>query len=134
MSAQPPRNLTNDGGFVLTVPITLKRRNGRRVMAADTTPPRAATSLQRALARAHRWLRMLDAGEAASISELARQEGEDFSYIARMLNLTLLAPDIVAAILEETLPESARVQDLAINPPLLWEEQRMTLETRSRQP
>jgi len=39
-------------------------------------------------------------------------------------NLTTLAPDIVAAILDERLPHHVTVQDLAISPPVLWEEQR----------
>jgi hypothetical protein len=38
--------------------------------------------------------------------------------------LTTLAPDIVAAILDETLPPHVTVHELAISPPVLWEEQR----------
>ena len=38
--------------------------------------------------------------------------------------MTTLAPDIVAAILDETLPPHVTVHDLAISPPLPWEEQR----------
>jgi hypothetical protein len=44
--------------------------------------------------------------------------------MCRMLNLTTLAPDIVAAILDETLPQHVTVHELAISPPVLWEEQR----------
>ncbi|WP_342315748.1 hypothetical protein [Lysobacter sp. FW306-1B-D06B] len=44
-----------------------------------------------------------------------------------MLNLTLLAPDLVAAILDDTLPEAGRLHDLAINPPVQWDEQRACL-------
>ncbi len=39
-------------------------------------------------------------------------------------NLTTLAPDIVAAILDETVPPHVTVHELAISPPVLWEEQR----------
>ena len=45
-------------------------------------------------------------------------------YMCRMLNLTTLAPDIVAAILDETLPPHVTVHELAISPPVFWEEQR----------
>ena len=38
--------------------------------------------------------------------------------------MTTLAPDIVAAILDETLPQHVTVHELAISPPVLWEEQR----------
>jgi hypothetical protein len=59
--------------------------------------------------------------------EIARREGTDHSYVARHINLTLLAPDIVAAILDETLPEGVRLHSLSINPSVLWEEQRRSL-------
>jgi len=39
-------------------------------------------------------------------------------------NLSTLAPDIVEAILDETLPQHVTVHELAISPPVLWEEQR----------
>lgn len=88
-----------DDGLTLAVPIALSRRSQRRRMAptpAGEVTATEATSLQRALARAHRWLRMLDSGEAASILDIAQREGEDRSYVGRMLNLTVIAPDIVA--------------------------------------
>lgn len=68
--------------------------------------------------------------DAASILDIVEREGEDRSYVGRMLNLTALAPDIVAAILNGTLPEHLRLQDLAINPPLLWEGQRAAASER----
>jgi len=59
-----------------------------------------------------------------SLRELARTEGVDSSYVSRMVNLTTLAPDIVAAILDETLPLEVTLFDLAVEPPALWEDQR----------
>jgi hypothetical protein len=41
-----------------------------------------------------------------------------------MINLTTLAPDIVEAILDESLPEHITQFDLASGTPLCWEEQR----------
>ena len=124
----------SDGGVVLNIPITLKRRSGRRVVAIHGTEFESgkrtrtgATPLQLALARGHRWLRILEAGEASSMSEIARREGTDHSYVARHINLTLLAPDIVAAILDETLSEGVRLHALSINPPSLWNSQRQWL-------
>ena len=40
-----------------------------------------------------------------------------------MVNLTTLAPDIVAAILDETLPLEVTLFELAAVTQLLWEEQ-----------
>jgi len=36
----------------------------------------------------------------------------------------IVAPDIVAAILDDALPDHLTLFDLAVNPPGLWEEQR----------
>ena len=41
-----------------------------------------------------------------------------------MVYLTTLAPDIVAAILDDVLPHNLTLFDLAVDPPVLWEEQR----------
>lgn len=121
----------SDGGLTLRVPIQIKRRSGRKLVtlpSGETALPRpwdrAATPIQLALARGHRWLAILESGAASSIRELATREGVDNSYVGRMINLTTLAPDIIAAILDETLPPQVTLQDLTINPPLLWEEQR----------
>jgi len=55
---------------------------------------------------------------------VAECEGMDRAYVSRMVNLTTLAPDIVAAILDETLPSEVTLFDLASGTPLLWDEQR----------
>jgi hypothetical protein len=84
--------------------------------------------MQLALARGHRWLAMLESGEAGSLREIADKEGVDNSYVSRMINLTCLAPDIVAAILDDTLPDHVTLFDLAVDPPRLWAEQRARLD------
>lgn len=126
--------VASDGGVTLSIPIALRRRSGRRVVVSqgsefesESRTRTVATPLQLALARGHRWLRMLESREAASMSEIARREGTDHSYVARHINLTLLAADIVAAILDEELPDGVRLHALSINPPALWETQRQSL-------
>src|SRR5690606_33879645 len=49
------------------------------------------------------------------------------SYVSRMVNQTTLAPDIVAAILDDTLPNHVTLFDRAVDPPALWDEQRERL-------
>jgi hypothetical protein len=61
----------------------------------DTEP----TPLQLALARGHKWLQMLESGAVKSMREIANLEGIDNSYISRMVNLTVLAPDILLSLL-----------------------------------
>ncbi len=67
---------------------------------------------------------MLVSGEAKSLKEIAVREGIDNSYVSRMVNMTTLAPDMVAAILDDTLPNHITPFDLAVDPPPLWDEQR----------
>ncbi len=62
-----------------------------------------------------------------SLKEIAAREGVDNSYVSRMVNLTTLAPDIVAAILDDTLPSHITLFDLAVDPSALWDEQRALL-------
>ena len=53
----------------------------------------------KALARAFRWRKMLDTGVHATLEDLARAKGVAPTYVSRVLRLTLLAPEIVEAIL-----------------------------------
>ena len=128
----------SDGSLTVTVPIQVKRRGSCKTVTlpdgdnVQTRPwDNRPTPLQLALARGHRWLAMLESGEAKSLKEIARCEGVDDSYVSRMVKLTTLAPDIVAAILDETLPPEVTLFDLAAGTPLLWEEQRGRLGGRS---
>lgn len=57
-------------------------------------------TLVKALARAFRWKRMLESGEFVTIAKPAEREGIAPSYMTRVLRLTLLAPEIVEAILD----------------------------------
>ncbi len=63
-------------------------------------PTRADPTLVKALARAFRYQKLLDEGRYASISEMAAAEKLDRGYLGRSLHLTLLAPDIVQAVLD----------------------------------
>ena len=125
---------SSDGRLTLSVPIQFKRRAGRKQVTlpnGEVGKPRpwdtAATALQLALARGHRWLAMLESGEAKSLREIAALEGVDNSYVSRMVNLTTLAPDIVDAILLNELPDHLTLFDLASDTPLSWAAQRNLL-------
>lgn len=85
------------------VPFRLVKRGGRKEMQLPegaAQPRKTDNTLVKALARAFRWKRMLDSGEFTTIAELADREGITLSYLTRVLRLTLLAPDLVAAILD----------------------------------
>lgn len=85
------------------VPFRLVKRGGRKEMVMPNGAEQArkpGATLVKALARAFRWKRMLESEEFATIAELAEREGIAPSYMTRVLRLTLLAPDIVEAILD----------------------------------
>ena len=107
----------------MRLPNEQSRRPGKLLRPWDV----AATPLELALARGHRWLAMLEYGKLKNLTEIVALEGVDNSYVSRMVNLTTLAPDIVAAILDETLPDHVILFDLASGTPLLWDEQRRLL-------
>jgi hypothetical protein len=70
---------------------------------ADGVAPvttRADPTLVKAMARAFRYQRMLDEGRYASITEMAEAERIERGYLGTLLRLTLIAPDIVEAILD----------------------------------
>jgi hypothetical protein len=107
----------------------LQRRGGpKRIVAPEgseivpTSKPQLDRSLVKALARAHRWRRMLERGEYATLAELADAERIKGSYVSRILRLTLLAPDIVERILDGR-PTAGLAQFLKPFP-FEWERQR----------
>ncbi|MBF0213802.1 MAG: hypothetical protein HQM00_09610 [Magnetococcales bacterium] len=113
--------------IVVTIPLQLKRRGGRKLIiapeGAELPPPRDDT-LARLVAKAHKWLRLLEGGKVASIRAIAEQEKIDESYVAKVLRLTLLAPDIIEAILDDRQPDVMTWRELAKPFPAEWPEQR----------
>jgi ParB-like chromosome segregation protein Spo0J len=65
-----------------------------------TSKPQPDRTLVKALARAHRWQRVLEEGRFGTLAEMADAERISRSYVSRILRLTLLAPDIVERILD----------------------------------
>ena len=110
----------------LHVPFRVVKRGGRKEMqlpAGVSQTPKTDSTLVKALARAFRWKRMLESGEFATIGELAEREGIAFTYMARVLRLTLLAPDIVEAILEGKQSSDVTLKGLMEPFPLEWRSQ-----------
>jgi hypothetical protein len=135
----PEVSQSSDGRLTLSVQIQFKRRFGRKQVTLPNGEPgkarpwdAAATPLQLALARGHRWLAMMESGEVKTMTEIAKREGVDNSYVSRMVNLTTLAPDIVDAILLNALPDHLTLFDLAVDPPEVWDEQRVKIVSTLR--
>ena len=70
---------------------------------------------------------MLESRRFASIAELAADEKIERSYVCRALRLTLLAPEIVEAILDGRQSEGVALPALMKGLPVEWEGQRSDL-------
>jgi len=120
---------------MLTVRVPLavqKQRGGRKlVLMPGGMAPRGAsaadTTLVKALARAFRWRRQMETGRYGTINELAAAEKINSSYVSRVLRLTLLAPDIVEAILDGRQPDGMTLPGLMEPFPVRWTEQRVAI-------
>lgn len=113
--------------ITIHVPFRIVKRGGRKEMVL----PLAATgrrnmddTLVKALARAFRWKRMLDSGKFTSVTEIAAHEKLSFTYISRVVRLSLLAPDIVDAIMAGHQPPTMMLANLLEDVPMEWRMQR----------
>lgn len=120
-------------GETLTVqiPLRLRKRGGRKLVVVPEgttarTPQRARVdnAMVKAVARAHWWRRSIESGGYASITELAEAEKINQSYVCRILRLTLLAPEIVEAIVGGRHPAGLQLDRLLRQFPVTWEQQR----------
>jgi hypothetical protein len=117
----------------VVVPLAIRHRGGRKaIIAPDGTdlgqraatvsafPTRGDPTLVKALARAHRWRRLLENGTYATVRDMANAEKVNETYICRVLRLTLLAPDVVEAILEGQEKPDVRLPALLKAVPVVW--------------
>src|SRR5689334_13827641 len=87
------------------VPISITKRGGRKLVLAPDRANMAHSvrhvdnTILKAIARAFRWREMLEDGGYTTIAEIAAAEKINESYVGRVLRLTLLAPEIIEAIL-----------------------------------
>jgi len=125
-----------DGGkVVVSVPVRFFRRNGRRMILADSIE--SATDLDEsglpnnalltAIAKAYSWQDQLESGEFEDLEDIAKANGVDRSYVGRMLQLTSLAPDIVESILGGQAFADISLQKGRKGIPALWAGQRRSL-------
>ena len=120
--------------IVVDIPMQWKRRGGRKVIIAPDgndawapAKPRPNETLIRALARAHRWKRMLEDGTYRSAREIGEAEKLDPSFVNRLLRLTLLAPDLQEAILDGRQPKGMQLAELTRETSGEWGEQRAVI-------
>jgi hypothetical protein len=122
--------------LVVRVPMTFRKRGGRRMVilpdgaqapVPNTTPRQPLSASLRALVTAFRWRELLENGAYAEIDDIAAAEGVNPSYASRIFRLTLLAPELVEAIVENRQPEVLTLAKLLGPFPVEWSEQRKNL-------
>ena len=132
MMAKP--KLSDDGRNVtVRVPILIKKRGGRKLVLAPGGADITAAPLHRhidnamvkAIARAFRWRDMLESGAHATIAEIAVVENINESYVGRVLRLSLLAPELVDAVLAGQQPAEVQLEQLLRKFPVEWPLQRL---------
>lgn len=125
------------GGVRITtfVPLKFKRHGAKRVIvhvapAADAVgedpPPRADPHVVKAIAQGLYWQNLLTTHKAADAAEIARVEGTDRARVTKVTKLALLAPDVIAAIVEGRLSVTLH-RLMRQDVPLDWDAQRAEL-------
>jgi site-specific DNA recombinase len=116
-----------DADTVISIPMQFKRRGGRKEIVLPEGATIKETSTNKALlltlARALRWSDLLEQGRFPSVRALAAAVGLERSYVARLLNITLLAPDIVKAAVPGDEPPGLSVAKLRQRLPARWDQQ-----------
>ena len=128
-----PRQFETMGRSVTFVPLVIKRRHRSKLVVppAGASVVKATASfdlpLIRTLGKAFYWQRLIDTGEVANASELARSLKLEVGWICEVLRMTRLSPDIIRAILEGRQPRHLNLHAMRGRHgevPLDWHEQR----------
>ena len=114
--------------------MTWKRHGGRKVIIAPDggdawapAKPRPDETLIRALARAHRWKRLLEEGTYRSAAELAEAERRHAQLRQSAASADVAGAGYSEAILEGRQPKAMQLEELTGAIPSEWEEQRKAL-------
>lgn len=103
--------------ITIHIPMTFRKRGGRKLIVtldgASWAPrPRVDNTIVKAVARAFRWQRMFESGKYANLTELAAAEKVTLPYLASILRLAHLAPNVVETILNGRQPMELTLREL----------------------
>ena len=119
-----------DGTITVRIPIDIQRKSGRRFIMTpggaelQYVTPKRSDPMIGAIVKAHLWKEEMESGKVKNLEAIGKREHITVSYISRIYRLTLLAPDIIEAILVGTQPKTLTLLDLLKPFPLPWTEQR----------
>ena len=132
-----PRQFEMGGRSVTFVPLAIKRRHSSKLIVppVGTVAVKTTSSfdlpLIRTLGKAFYWQKMIDTGEVAHATELARRFKLEPGWVSEVLRMTCLAPDIIRAILDGRQPRHLNVHAMRgreAEVPLDWDAQRRLFE------
>ncbi|MFZ2738051.1 MAG: hypothetical protein WBI20_02980 [Burkholderiaceae bacterium] len=132
-----PRQFEMAGRSVTFVPLSIKRRHSSKLIVppVGTVAAKVTSSfdlpLIRTLGKAFYWQQMIDTGEVANASELARRFKLEPGWVSEVLRMTRLAPDIIRAILDGRQPRHLNLHAMRgrqVEVPLDWDAQRRLFE------
>jgi hypothetical protein len=129
-TGHPP---TSPDPVTIRVPFVMQRRARRRTIVTPGGEPatmekptgNSNTAFVHALAKAFRWRRLLETGVHSTVAEIAVTEQVNDSYVSRILRLTLLAPEIVEAVLDQGRPVPLGLEIVMRPFPVEWSKQRL---------
>lgn len=126
-----------DGYTNIAVRFQMHRRCGELLLVPDGVSAVPAgkpdRTLTRALTLALAWARSLEAGAVTTIRDFARNNDITEYYLAKLLPLAFLAPDLVDDILQGRQPRTVTLASLMARPmPLCWHAQRASLRGELR--
>lgn len=117
--------------LVVRIPMSIKRQGSRKKIIASSDAGGAKKviaepqeALVVALARGHHWRDLIESGKYGGLKALAQALDVDRSYVGRMIKLTLLAPDIIEAIIRGREPSGLSLARLLEVCSIRWSEQR----------
>jgi hypothetical protein len=117
-----------------SIPTSIRRRGVETKLVLYDRESGAANgrvdpAFVKAIVRGRQWFDQIASGRVSSFTEIARAEGVTRRYVARLIPLAFLAPDIVEKILSGAQPVDLTTDELTkrIDLPLDWAEQRGAL-------
>ena len=117
-----------DDTIRVLIPLKVRKKNGRpKIMPpADYRPSEDQTQdphILRAIGRAWGWRRRMDAGEFATIQELAETVGLAERHVSRQLRLAYLAPEVLKRLTCGREAAAVSLYDLCFLAGAIWGEQ-----------
>ena len=114
-----------NGNIKVRIPLLLRKISNRKraIDMSEEADGDVIAPLAVQLARAFRWRSYIDEGKIASPIALAKALNLDKAYVNRTLRMTFLSPEIIHMILNNTAPETLKLETFRGALPVLWREQ-----------